>query len=1002
MNRPSRLLALAALVVIAWSAAALDPSRALTQSRLSVWTSESGLPQNTIDAMVQTRDGYLWMGTEEGLVRFDGVRFVVSDRQNAPGLRSAFVSSLYEAPDGTLWIGTYGGGLSRLRNGHIEAFRPDILGKDRMRGMHTMPDGSIVVATAGGGLVQIRGENVTRFTTRNGLPTDRIWDLEVDGEGGLWVATHGGGVVHWRDGRVQSQRITTREGLPNDFARTLLRDADGTLWIGTDGGGLAAWSHGAIVRTVTTKNGLPSDLIRSLHRDKDGSLWIGTDGGLARWSPQHAEAMSVAEGLPSPIVRSLIEDREGSLWVGTTGGLARLSDTRFLSFTRKEGLPVDAIRAVIEDRDGRVWVGAEGGGLCTLSPVRCLDLADGLPHNTVYALARGRDGSLWVGTDGGGAVRMQNGKIGAPIEGLPSNRVRALAEAADGSLWVSTTSGLAHVRNGRTTTIPELTDRQLRPLLVLPDGNLLVGTDGAGLWRVNAGTEHAFQIARTGHGLESDRIFSLTADGDGTGVWIGTSGGGLTRLDLASGSMRSLQRRDGLHDDVVFQIVDMGPRSDLWLTSNRGLYRVSRDRVLAAMQGIPSDLSGTVYGATDGMPSAECNAAFPAAIRSRTGQLWVATARGVAVVDPRIHRRNTVAPPVHVEEILIDGVAAPAGPLRVPPGTQRLEVRYTAPSLRAPERVTFRYLLDGYDRDWVDGRTNRVAHYTKLAPGDYTFRVMAQNEDGVASVGEARLAMTVAPQWFETWWARLLALLLIVAAIFGAFRLRITALRARKNAELARAYEDVHRIAGELEDTNRQLAVANVRLRALSYVDGLTGVANRRRFDEALEEACATANEQREPLALVLIDLDHFKRLNDSHGHQHGDEALRMVASLLAERTESRGGLAARFGGEEFAWLLPGLTLDEARAEAEGFRLMVRTAAIRHNASDYGIVTGSLGVASSTEATTVTPASLVAAADAALYRAKSQGRDRVETATVPPDASLSPDLERYTASERSR
>lgn len=981
--------------MIAWSASALDPSRALTQSRLSVWTSDSGLPQNTIDAMVQTRDGYLWMGTEEGLVRFDGVRFVVSDRQNAPGLRSAFVSSLHETPDGTLWIGTYGGGLSRLRNGRIESFRPEILGKDRMRGMQTMPDGSIVIATAGGGLVQIRGESVTRFTTRNGFPTDRIWDLEADGEGGLWVATHGGGVVRWRDGRVQSQRITMQEGLPNDFARTLLRDADGTLWIGTDGGGLAAWSNGAIVRTVTVKDGLPSDLIRSLHRDKDGSLWIGTDGGLARWSPRHAEAMSVAEGLPSPVVRSLIEDREGSLWVGTTGGLARLSDTRFLSFTRKEGLPVDAIRAVIEDRDGRVWVGAEGGGLCTLSPVRCLGLADGLPHNTVYALARGRDGSLWVGTDGGGAVRLQNGKIGAPIAGLPSNRVRSLAEAADGSLWVSTTSGLAHVRNGRTTTIPELTDRQLRPLLILPDGNLLVGTDGAGLWRVDSGTEHAVQLARAGRGLESDRVFSLTADGDGTGVWIGTSGGGLTHLDLASGSMRSLQRRDGLHDDVVFQIVDMGPRSDLWLTSNRGLYRVSRDRVLAAMQGIPSDLSGTVYGTTDGMPSAECNAAFPAAIRSRNGQLWVATARGVAVVDPRIHRRNTVAPPVHVEEILVDGVAAPAGPLRVPPGTQRLEVRYTAPSLRAPERVTFRYLLDGYDRDWVDGRTNRVAHYTKLAPGEYTFRVRAKNEDGVASVGEARLAMTVAPQWFETWWARLLALLLIVAAIFGAFRLRITALRARKNAELARAYEDVHRIAGELEDTNRQLAVANVRLRALSYVDGLTGVANRRRFDEALEEACATANEQREPLALVLIDLDHFKRLNDSQGHQHGDEALRTVASLLAERTESRGGLAARFGGEEFAWLLPGLTLDEARAEAEGFRLMVRNAAIRHNASDYGIVTASLGVASSTETTVVTPASLVAAADAALYRAKSQGRDRAETAAV-----SSEDV-RYTASERS-
>jgi diguanylate cyclase (GGDEF)-like protein len=334
---------------------------------------------------------------------------------------------------------------------------------------------------------------------------------------------------------------------------------------------------------------------------------------------------------------------------------------------------------------------------------------------------------------------------------------------------------------------------------------------------------------------------------------------------------------------------------------------------------------------------------------------------------------------VHVEEVLLDGTpaATPGGALHVPPATQRLELRYTALSLRAPERVTFRYQLEGYDRGWVDAGTSRVAHYTRLAPGDYTFRVMAMNEDGVRSNGEARLGVTVAPRWFETWWARLLALLLIAAAIWGAVRLRLAALRARKNEELARAYEDVHRIAGELEDTNRQLAVANVRLRALSYVDGLTGVANRRRFDEALEEACATAAEQGEPLSLVLIDLDHFKRLNDSQGHQDGDEALRAVAALLAEQTETRGGLAARFGGEEFAWLLPGVPLEAAKAEAEAFRKKVREAAIRHDGVECGVVTASLGVAAIPGTASLSPPTLVAAADAALYRAKAAGRNRV-------------------------
>jgi len=734
-------------------------------------------------------------------------------------------------------------------------------------------------------------------------------------------------------------------GLPNEFARAILRDADGTMWIGTEGG-LAVWRNGAIARVITTRDGLPSNLVRALLRDRDGNLWIGTDSGLVRWRDDRAESIGVAEGLPNPAVGTLMEDREKSLWVGTSGGLVRLTDTRFLSFTRKNGMSVDAARAIIEDRDGRVWAGTDGGGLCQIlpGPVHCITTNEGLPHNTVYALAPSADGSLWIGTDGGGVVRMRDGKVVTTIDakhnGIPNDRVRALVEDADGSLWISTTTGLAHIRNGTTSRVKELDDRQLRPLLRLDDGTLLVGTDGAGLWRVDAKSEHASQLA-----LPGQRIFGLARDTNDA-VWIGTSGNGLSHFDLKSGAAQSLARRNGLHDDVVFQVVDTD--GDLWMSSNRGLYRVARERVFDAMRGKAADLSGVVYGTTDGLPSAECNAAFPGMLRTRDGRLWVATARGVAVIDPRVIVRNTVAPQVHVEEVLLDGNAAPAGPLHVPPGTQRLEIRYTALSLRAPERVRFRYMLEGYDADWIDAGTARVAHYTRLAPGDYTFRVSAANEDGIRSNTEARLAMTVSPQWFETWWARLLGILVIIVVIAGVARLRI---------------------AGELEKVNRQLEIANARLSALSYMDGLTGVANRRRFDEALEDACTAARKDGAPLSLVLIDLDHFKKLNDTQGHQNGDEALRTVASLLARRAETRGGLVARFGGEEFAWLLPGIRAAVAKAEAESFCLSVK---------ETGVITASAGVSSSEGAAAITPAALVAAADAALYRAKSSGRDRVE------------------------
>ncbi len=890
---------------------ALDSARVLTQAHLTAWTNESGLPQSTINALIQTRDGYLWMGTEEGLVRFDGLRFVIHDHQNAPALRSPFVTGLYEAPDGTLWIGTYGGGIALMRNGAFESFHPELLGSDRVRQFLTTASGAVFAATAGGGLLRIDGDEVTRFTTRDGLPSDRIWMIADDGAGGLWIATHGGGVVRWRDRNVL-ERITTHEGLPNDVARTLLFDADGTMWIGTDGGGLAAWRDGKIARVITTKDGLPNDFIRTLLRDRDGNLWVGTDGGLARLRGDRMESMGIVEGLPAAGIRSLVEDREGSIWAGTTGGLARLHDTRVLPFTRREGLPVDTVRAVFEDHAGHIWAGTEGGGLCEMLPghVQCKTEADGLPHGTVFALTESRSGGLWVGTDGGGLIRFRNGKFEEHIDsksaGLPNERVRALPEVEHGDVWVTKSAGPAGVTGRKATRIAEFDDRQLRPLLLLPDKSVLVGTDGAGLWRVSSDAKQVVQVATVGRGLESDRVFCLARDSEGGGVWIGTSGGGLARLDLQDNTVQSLTRHDGLYDDVVFQVVDAGSRGDLWLMSNRGVFRIARERVKKALRSKKADLSGIVYGTIDGMPSAECNGAFPSAIAAHDGRIWVATSLGIGVIDPSNRLRNEVPPPVHIEEVLIDGVRSRDAQLRIPSGAQRLEIRYTALSLRSPQLVRFRYMLEGYDRNWVDAGTNRVATYTKLVHGNYTFRVLATNEDGIASTVDARLPFAVEPRWFETWWAQLLAVVFMVLLLAAIIRLRLAALHRRHSELEAIVAERTASLRAERERAEAAskaksdfLANMSHELRTpLNAVLGFVQLMERRAGRDA-------------------VDREHLGIINRSGEHLLGliNEVLSLskIEAGLAKRTDAPFNLAR---------LMRGLVeLFQARARAKGLTL---------------------------------------------------------------------------------
>ena len=716
----------------------------------------------------------------------------------------------------------------------------------------------------------------------------------------------------------------------------LLEDREGNLWIGTDGGGLNRLTDG-VFTSFAEKQGLSNDTVNALHEDREGSLWIGTNlGGLNRLKDGRFTSFTTREGLSSDFARALYQDREGSLWIGTAGGgLNRLKDGLFTAFTTRQGLSNDTVFALLEDREGSLWIGTDNGLTRRRNGRFEVFTANmGMSNDCVLALHEDREGSLWIGTFAGGLNRRKDGRFTAftTKEGLSNDTVNVIHEDRQGNLWIGTRGG---------------------GLNLLKDGRFTVFTKK--------------------DGLSDDQVFTIHEDREGS-LWIGTYGGGINRLK--NGRFTAITSKQGLFDDVIHRIIE-DDRGDVWMSSNRGIGRVSKQELDEVADGRRAHLTSVVYGTADGMRSAECNSGASAGWTTRDGRLWFPTIRGVVRIDPNHLPTNLLPPPVAIEEVRVDEkVAEPSGSLRLLPGTQTLEVHYTALSLMAPAAVRFRYRLEGFDEAWVEAGARRTAYYTKLPHGTYRFRVIASNNDGLWNEEGATLALTVAPRFHETVWFRTLAVLFfaLVGPLFHRFRVRLL---NRQKAELERL----------VAARTAEVEAANGRLAQLAREDALTGVANRRAFDTTLEDEWRRAHRLRTPLSLILLDIDSFKALNDQQGHQAGDACLRAVAQAVADAHRRAGELVARYGGEELAVILSGASRDDAGVAAENLRQRVQDLALPHPGSAVApVVTVSAGVACVELVGPGPPADLVAAADRALYLAKQSGRNRVE---ISPDLSAS-------------
>ena len=779
---------------------ALDPSKPITRYGHDVWDGNRGFPYFAIHAIHQTHDGYLWLATDEGLVRFDGVQFTLFDENNTSAITHNDISSLAEDSAGNLWIGTRGGGLCRLSHGKF-----------------------------------------TCLTTRDGLSGNMIQSLCLGNRGELWIGYESFGLSRLSDGNFTNYSLEHIVEVKTVYS--LFQAPDGTLFFSLGAFGQRCAGTNTF-ELVSYQN---AGFVKAILEDHRGVRWIGGARGLFTFDGERTLPCTIP-GAPATLpVTCLYEDHENNLWVGTEGnGLYRLAHDVFTSFTMKEGLSSDRILSLAEDREGNLWIGTRGGGLNCLrdQSIQTFSGEDGLSGEYVTAVYEDLHGSLWLGIKDHGVDEVRNGSVVQRYvlsQNSSENYVRAIEEDASGNILLGTMKGLFILKKrsgdarrtlSRYTLIDTIADFSIRSIISLSSGDFLLGTYGGGLWKqsgtkftritgstyirsIAKGIDGSFWIASKGsvghldgdkvelftanEGLSTDEVFALHCDEDGT-VWIGTYGGGLNRLKQKT--ITPITKKNGLFDNVIYATLD-DHKGNFWMSCNKGVFRVRRQDLNDVADKKTALLTCVSYGVEDGMKRVECNGGSqPSGWKTRDGNLVFPTVKGIALLNPA-HLRSSPTDVDAVVELMIadDDTLLPHDTCVLPLGKRRLEINYTGISFLNAEKITFRYQLEGVDPSWIDAGNRRKAYYTNLATGSYTFKVSARLPDRNWS-RESTVPLVIPPFVWETMYFRIALVLTMLLIVYGttrylstrALKQQLLELEAQQalERERARISQDMH------------------------------------------------------------------------------------------------------------------------------------------------------------------------------------------------------------------